>query len=81
METWSRSLTLMFRVLGPGFNATLTPPVSVRDDARQYPIGDTANWERIVANIAAIVDELERTFVPEIEAAVGSAPEWFEPGT
>ena len=56
------------------------PPVTARDDARQYPIGDTANWERIVANIGAIVDELERTFVTEIEAAVGTAPEWFEPG-
>ena len=78
--TWSRSLTLTFSVCGPGFNATLMPPVTARDDARQYPIGDTANWERIVANIGAIVDELERTFVPEIEAAVGAAPEWFEPG-
>ena len=78
--TWSRSLTLTFSVCGPGFNATLMPPVTVRDDGRQYPIGDTANWERIVANIGAIVDELERTFVPEIEAAVGAAPEWFEPG-
>jgi hypothetical protein len=33
-----------------------------------------------VANIAAIGDELERTFVIEIEAAVGPAPQWFEPG-
>jgi hypothetical protein len=48
--------------------------------ARQYPIGDTANWERIVANIGAIMDELERTFVPEIKEAAGPAPEWFEPG-
>jgi hypothetical protein len=78
--TWSRSLTFMFHVRGPAFNATLMPPVTTREAARQYPIGDTANWEKIVANIAAIVDELERTFVPEIEAAVGAAPEWFEPG-
>jgi hypothetical protein len=70
----------MFRVRGPGFNATLMPPVSARDESRQYPIGDTANWERIVANIGAIVDGLERTFVAEIEKAVGRAPEWFEPG-
>jgi len=78
--TWSRSLTFMFHVHGPGFTATLIPPVTVRDGARQYPIGDTANWERIVANMSAIVDELERTFVPEIEEAAGPAPEWFEPG-
>ena len=65
---------------GTWFNATLFPPVTSRDHARQYPIGDTANWEKIVANIAAVADELDRTFVPEIEAAVGPAPEWFEPG-
>jgi hypothetical protein len=78
--TWSRSLTFMFHVHGPGFTATLIPPVTVREGARQYPIGDTANWERIVANMGAIVDELQRTFVPEIEEAAGPAPEWFEPG-
>jgi len=77
--TWSRSLTFMFHVRGPGFNATLLPPITKRDAARQYPIGDTANWEQIVANVAAIADELSRTFVPEIEAAVGPAPAWFEP--
>ena len=77
--TWSRSLTCMFHVRGPGFKATLMPPVTARDQALQYPIGDTANWERIVDNIAAIVDELERTFVTEIESALGPAPEWFEP--
>jgi hypothetical protein len=78
--TWSRSVTFMFHVRGPRFTATLVPPVTVRDDARQYPIGNTANWEQIVANIAAIVDELERTFVAEIEAAVDPAPAWFDPG-
>ena len=78
--TWSRSVTFMFSVRGPSFNATLTPPVTTRDAARQYPIGDTANWEKIVANIAAIVDELERTFVAEVTSAVEPAPAWFEPG-
>jgi len=79
--TWSRSVTFMFSVRGPSFNATLMSPVTARDaPSRQYPIGDTANWERIVANIAAIVDELERTFVPEITGAVEPAPAWFEPG-
>jgi hypothetical protein len=77
--TWSRSLTAMFHVHGPGFNATLFLPVTTRG-AGQYPIGDTANWERIVANLGAIVDELERTFVAEIGEAAGPAPAWFEPG-
>lgn len=78
--TWSRSVTAMFHVHGPGFKATLLPPVTVRSQRGQYPIGDTANWERIVANLGVIVDELSRTFVPEIEEAVGPAPAWFEPG-
>jgi hypothetical protein len=29
--------------------------------------------------MAAIVAELDRTFVPAIEAATGPAPEWFTP--
>jgi hypothetical protein len=78
--TWSRSVTFMFSVRGPGFNATLLPPVTARDASRQYPIGNTANWEQIVANIAAISDELDRTFVADIVAAVDPAPAWFEPG-
>jgi hypothetical protein len=78
--TWSRSLTFMFHVYGPEFTATLMPPVTLHGDAGQYPIGDTASWERIVANMAAIVDELDRTFVVEIDDAAGQAPEWFDPG-
>jgi hypothetical protein len=78
--TWSRSVTFMFSVRGPGFNATLMSPVTARDGSRQYPIGDTANWQLIVANIAALVDEFERTFVAEITSAVDPAPAWFEPG-
>jgi hypothetical protein len=78
--TWSRSVTFMFSVRGPRFNATLIPPVTRRDASPQYPIGNTANWERIVANIATIVEELDRTFVPEIEGVADPAPAWFDPG-
>lgn len=81
--TWSRSVTFMFSVRGPGYNASLMPPVTARDAShphRQYPIGDTANWERIVANIAAIADELERTFVVEVTSVVDPAPAWFDAG-
>ena len=78
--TWSRSVTAMFRVRGPEFNAALELPVTARAQGRQYPIGDVENWERVVANIATIVDELERTFVKEIAAAVDRAPQWFNPG-
>ena len=78
--TWSRSLSAFFRVRGPGFKATLQLPVVAGDRSRQYPIGDSDNWRRIVDNLAAVADELDRTFVKEIEAVVGPAPAWFDPG-
>ena len=30
-------------------------------------------------NLGAMVTELERTLVPEIEAATGPSPEWYQP--
>jgi hypothetical protein len=79
--SWSRSVSTDFRVRGPGFDATLKNiPVAVRAERNQYPIGSVEDWERIVANLGAIADELRRTFVEEIEAAVGPAPAWFDPG-
>jgi hypothetical protein len=45
----------------------------------QYPIGDAAQWEKITENLGALVRELERSFVPEIETAAGPSPEWYQP--
>jgi len=78
--TWGRSLIAFFRVRGPGFNVALEMPVAAGEGARQYPIGDAESWRRIVDNLAAVADELQRTFVGEIEAAAGPAPAWFDPG-
>jgi hypothetical protein len=33
----------------------------------------------MVDNLAALVGELDRSFVPAVEAAAGSSPEWFKP--
>jgi hypothetical protein len=78
--TWSRSLHGSFSVQGVGFSARLRLPVSTRAlDGMQYRIGDAAHWQQLVDNLAAIVAELDRTFVPEIEAAAGPAPEWYTP--
>ncbi len=68
----------MYIVNGPDFKAVVPLPVSARA-AGQYPIGNAEHWRQIVANLAVIVDELDRTFLPELEQAVGRAPEWFEP--
>jgi len=45
----------------------------------QYPIGDADRWKKIVENLGAMVRELDRSLVPEIERAVGPSPEWYRP--
>ena len=78
--TWSKSLHGSFAVKGVGFSARLRLPVSKRAlEGMQYRIGDAAHWQQLVDNMVAIVAELDRTFVPAIEAASGPAPEWFTP--
>jgi hypothetical protein len=78
--TWSRMVTVQYRVHGSGGAVRLHIPVGERAvGALQYPIGDGPSWERIVANVAAVVDELERTFLPEVEEILGGSPDWFEP--
>jgi hypothetical protein len=78
--TWSRQITAGFLVQGLGFRARLPLPVSKRDmGGVQYPIGDAAQWQRIVENLAALVAEFDRSFVPAVEAAAGPSPEWHRP--
>lgn len=78
--TWSRSLTAFFKVHGLGFRAVLPLPPSRRAaGGGQYPIGDAERWQQLVDNLAALVTELDRSFVPAIEAASGPAPEWYRP--
>jgi hypothetical protein len=70
----------MFRVWGLGFKGLLSIPVSANVVApAQYPVGDADRWQKIVENLAAMVRELDRSLVPEIEAAVGPSPEWYQP--
>lgn len=78
--TWGHQVLAMYRVWGLGFKSVLAIPVSANAmAAAQYPIGDGARWEKIVANLGALVSELDRSLVPEIEAAVGPSPEWYAP--
>jgi hypothetical protein len=78
--SWSRMVTALYRVQGPGFQATVPVPVAKGVGvAVQYPIGDQEQWERIVANLAAITAVLNASMLREIEAATGPAPEWFDP--
>jgi hypothetical protein len=78
--TWSHSLLAIFKVWGLGWKATLTiPPTEKAVAGGQYPIGDAEQWQKIVENMGTLVAELERTFVPEIEAVSGPSPEWYQP--
>jgi hypothetical protein len=78
--TWGRSVLAIFRVSGVGFKGTVALPVSANAIAlSQYPIGDAEQWRKIVENLAALVAEFDRSFVPEIEAQVGPSPEWYRP--
>ncbi len=78
--TWSHSLLAIFKVWGLGWKATLTiPPTEKAVGGGQYPIGDAEQWQKIVENMGTLVAELERTFVPEIEAVTGPSPEWYQP--
>jgi len=78
--SWSRQVTAIYQVFGVGFKANVTIPVAARaGSAAQYPIGDAERWQKIVENLAALVAELDRTLVPEIEQAAGPTPEWYQP--
>jgi hypothetical protein len=80
--TWSHNVTAIFFVWGLGFKGTLIlPPTAKAVHGGQYPIGDAEQWQKIVENLGALVAELERTFVPEVEAAAGPSPEWYHPET
>jgi hypothetical protein len=78
--TWSHQVSAIFHVKGAGFKASLGIPVAADEAAYgHYPIGDAAQWQKIVENLAAMVRELDRSFVPEIEQAAGPSPAWYQP--
>jgi len=92
--TWSNSLMAFFRVQGlvdgQGFKATLNLPVTRRavrgpvhgvELCAQFTIGGPDRWSQIVDNLAALVAQLDRGFVPEVEAASGPSPEWYRPSS
>lgn len=78
--TWSHFVLPIFRVLGIGFKASLSLPVAERAAVgSQYRIASAEKWENVVENVGALVEELDRTFVPDIERAAGPIPEWYQP--
>lgn len=77
---WGGSVLAIYHVYGVGFKATLFPPVAANAmPMAQYPVGDAARWQKIVENLAALVAELDRSFVSAVEAVAGPSPEWYSP--
>jgi hypothetical protein len=89
--TWNNALMAFFFVQGlidgQGFKATLNLPVARRaprgivgaaEVAGQFPIGGPERWSQIVENLSALVTALDDGFVPEIEAAAGPSPQWYQ---
>jgi hypothetical protein len=77
--TWSNAISAHFQVqvlaAGVGMGALLVLPVAKRAMAGgQYPIGDAERWRMIVENLAVLVAELDKSFVPAVETAAGPAP-------
>ena len=78
--SWGKSVLAMFRVWGLGFKALLSiPPTAKAIIHGQYPVGNADQWQKIAENLGALVAELDRSFVPAIEAAAGPSPEWYSP--
>ena len=67
---------------GVGMTAMLVLPVAKQATVSgQYPIGNAERWRHIVENLAALVAELDKSFVPAVEAAASPAPEWYRTGS
>ena len=49
------------------------------EQVAQFPIGGPERWRQLVENLAALVGVLDAGFVPEIEAAAGPTPAWYQP--
>jgi hypothetical protein len=78
--TWSHEVSARFLVRGAGFSAVVGIPIGPRNaPGGQYRIGDAAQWQKIVENLAAMVRELDRSYVPEVEQAAGPSPAWYQP--
>ena len=41
---------------------------------------DETRWRQIVANLAALVTELDRSVITVVEQIAGPAPAWYRPG-
>jgi hypothetical protein len=82
--TWSNSMMGFFKVQGMADGAAFKASLILVPTRRavigaQYFMGGPERWKEIVENLAALVAEFDRSFVPAIEAAAGPSPDWYRP--
>lgn len=76
----THGVSVSWFVHGPGWGANFDVPVSSGKHASdRYPVDSLATWVKIVANAGAVIDHLEATMLPKIEARVDRAPRWWRP--
>jgi hypothetical protein len=76
-STWRHySGGLEIRGIGGGCYAPL--PAHPLQHGSSYDVGSNEAFQQVIENVAVLVDHLERTFVPEAEALLGSSPSWYE---
>ena len=69
-------------VHGLGFSASIRLPISLNSISRNlHWLVDAARWQQVVENLAALVAELDGSFLPDIEAAAGPSPAWYRTST
>ena len=62
---------------GPGWSSGIDLIVTPDQKHSQYPIGGGDSWNCIVQNVAVLVDNLEKEYVPQIETLFPRTPKWF----
>ena len=78
--SWGKSVMAHYSVWGLGYKALLSlPPTAKAGPQGQYAAGDAEQWQKIAENLGALVAELDRSFVPEIESVAGPSPDWYKP--
>lgn len=75
-STWRHySGGLEIRGIGGGCYTPL--PAHALQHGTSYDVGSNDAFRQVIENVAVLVDHLERTFVPEAEALLGSSPTWY----
>jgi hypothetical protein len=77
--SWSRQCSGFINVSGPGWTSSFALACATGPRGQHYAIADDETWARAVENAAFVVDQLELTALPALEAIYPPSPPWFMP--